>query len=125
MSPTVEHLTILVVRTGGFAGLRRAWRVSAAGSEATEWSDLVSACPWEAERRSDEAPGADRFTWEITAADAGSSGEEAAIAGAPVRGDAVAGERRAVLADAEAGGAWRALIDAVRDRGEPCAADAP
>ncbi|GAB2696811.1 hypothetical protein BKA24_001124 [Microbacterium marinum] len=124
MSPTAEHLTILVVRTGGFAGLRRAWRVSAAGSEATEWFDLVSACPWEAERPSGEAPGADQFTWEITAADDVRSGE-AAIAGAPVRGDAVPGERRAVLADAEAGGAWRDLIDAVRDRGEPCAADAP
>lgn len=122
MSPSAEHLTILVVRTGGFAGLRRAWRVSAAGSEATEWFNLVAACPWEAERRADETPGADRFTWEITAADAGSSGE---AAGAPVRGDAVPGERRAVLADAEAGGAWRDLIDAVRDRGEPCAADAP
>ncbi|WP_404443259.1 hypothetical protein LG315_09295 [Microbacterium marinum] len=122
MSPTAEHLTILVVRTGGFAGLRRAWRVSAAGSEATEWFDLVSACPWEAERRADEAPGVDRFTWEITAADAGSSGE---ASGTPVRGDAVPGERRVVLADAEAGGAWRDLIDAVRDRGEPCAADAP
>ncbi len=122
MSPTAEHLTILVVRTGGFAGLRRAWRVSAAGSEATEWFDLVSACPWEAERPSGEAPGADQFTWEITAADAGSSGEASST---PVRGDAVPGERRAVLADAEAGGAWRDLIDAVRDRGEPCAADAP
>ncbi|MFL0565768.1 protealysin inhibitor emfourin [Microbacterium sp. 179-I 1D1 NHS] len=94
MPHPVDPLTIVVVRTGGFAGLRRAWRVEVAGTDAEAWLPLVDACPWEEPPAS--APGADRFSWEVAA----------------IHGDA---DRRAVVGDAT--GPWRALIDRVQADG--------
>ena len=84
-----------VVRAGGFAGLVRRWQVTATPEDRDRWCSLVEACPWEA--ATGGAPdGADRFTWTVTAG-----------------GDA--GVRTAHLAEHEAEGPWRTLIDAVRE----------
>ncbi|UYO96856.1 hypothetical protein OED01_14830 [Microbacterium sp. M28] len=40
-------MTIVVVRSGGFAGLRREWRVDAGDDDADRWLLLVEACPWD------------------------------------------------------------------------------
>ncbi len=105
MSQPTERLTILVVRTGGFAGIRRAWRVLAEGAEIEAWTPLIDACPWDAVHAaeavaSSPAAGADRFAWEVAAA----------------RGDA---DQRALLSETDAAGPWRELIDRVRADGEP------
>lgn len=42
-----EVVTIVVVRTGGFAGLRRQWQVEAGDGDAERWLVLVEACPWD------------------------------------------------------------------------------
>jgi hypothetical protein len=53
---------ILVVRTGGIAGLRRQWQVEPA-EDADDWLTLVAACPW------DDVPvdatSRDAFIWQI------------------------------------------------------------
>jgi hypothetical protein len=112
MSQSAEPLTILVVRTGGFAGLRRAWRVAADEASSPAWRALVDACPWDAATiaaSQDRAAhgGADRYVWEVTAAD----GDERH----PVTGDE---SRHAVLGERAVEGPWRELIDAVREGGE-------
>ena len=65
--PKHDHgpaLSILVVRSGGFAGLRQQWRVEPQG-DADDWIALVHACPWGSVGR-DEAS-RDRFVWRIEA----------------------------------------------------------
>ena len=57
-------LSILVVRSGGFAGLTQQWHVEPQ-DDADEWIALVQACPWGRVRR-DEAS-RDRFVWRIEA----------------------------------------------------------
>ncbi|MFB7249234.1 hypothetical protein [Microbacterium sp. NPDC056234] len=42
-----DVVTIVVVRTGGFAGLQRQWRVEAGSDDADRWLVLVDACPWD------------------------------------------------------------------------------
>lgn len=82
-------LSLLVVRTGGFAGLRRTWQVRvAAESEATRWWPLVEACPWGdvADTR-----GADRFVYEVRA-----------------------NGRAAVLGEQQLSGPWADLVTAVQ-----------
>ncbi|CAL4860475.1 protealysin inhibitor emfourin [Microbacterium sp. MM2322] len=96
MPQPVDPLTIVVVRTGGFAGLRRAWRVEVEGPEVDAWAPLVDACPWAGPAAS--AAGADRFSWEVAA----------------VRGR---DDRRAVLAEGDAAGPWRELIEKVQTDG--------
>lgn len=59
---------VTVVRTGGFAGLRREWTALPGRADASRWVTLIHECPWDAE--SPDAPaaeGADRFTWRIQA----------------------------------------------------------
>ncbi|MCM3695796.1 protealysin inhibitor emfourin [Microbacterium oleivorans] len=97
MSQPAEPLTIVVVRSGGFAGLRRAWRVEIANQDAGDWMPLIEACPWEQPAAS--APGADRFSWEV------------AVAGSSC-------DRRASLGESDAAGPWRELIERVRTDGE-------
>ncbi|WP_065569940.1 protealysin inhibitor emfourin [Microbacterium oleivorans] len=94
MPHPVDPLTIVVVRSGGIAGLRRAWRIEVAGEEADAWLSLVDACPWGEDPAS--APGADRFSWEVEA----------------VRGE---DDRRAVVG--EAVGPWSELIQRVQTDG--------
>jgi hypothetical protein len=88
-----DTFTISVVRTGGFAGLRREWRVDSADAPDTDWRSLVDACPWKTVPLPKPSP--DRFVWRIEATDG--------------RRD-----RRATLADSGLVGAWRALVDAVQ-----------
>ena len=113
-SPPPPALRVVVERSGGFAGTVRRWSVAAAADDA-RWRALVDACPWDraaSDRASaasaasanpastgasgSSAAGADRFCWSVTAAHD-------------------AEERRAELAEHDVNGAWRELIDAVRD----------
>ncbi|GAB3598041.1 protealysin inhibitor emfourin [Microbacterium tumbae] len=93
-------VTIVVVRTGGFAGRRRHWQVDAVAADAEYWRGLVAECPWEDEpcvsSGSREAPGsADRFVWSIRAR-------------TPEQHDRD-------LPESALTGPWRALVDAVRE----------
>ena len=96
--PEHEHgqtLSILVVRTGGFAGLRQQWHVEPQ-DDADDWIALVRACPWGSVGR-DEAS-RDRFVWRI----------EARMP--PTL-------RTASVPDALLVGPWRALVDRVQEVG--------
>lgn len=97
MPQDAEPLTILAVRSGGLAGIRRAWRVEAAGAAAEGWMPLVDACPWEEPPAADA--GADRFVWELSVAGAGCA-------------------RRASFGESAAAGPWHELIERVRADGE-------
>jgi hypothetical protein len=63
--PERQRWSIIVVRSGGFAGLRREWRVSSDDDDRIDWTGLVEACPWNA--RSPRNAGADQFVWRISA----------------------------------------------------------
>jgi len=81
--------SISVVRSGGFAGLRREWTIEvSAPDEADRWRPIVEACPWDA---APGAPVADGFVYDFRAA-----GHEA------------------VVAERELDGPWRQLADEVR-----------
>ncbi|MFC4138571.1 MULTISPECIES: protealysin inhibitor emfourin [unclassified Microbacterium] len=88
-------LAVLVVRTGGIAGIRRRWRVDPAPDEEQRWVELIESCPWD-EPEPESPLGADRFTWLIQAT---------------TRHD----ERRREIPEPALVGAWRDLVDAVRD----------
>ena len=87
-------LAILVVRTGGIAGLRREWRVEPSHEHAGRWAELVERCPWESPLP--PAEGADRFVWRI-------------VAHLP------SGDRTRDVPEAQLTGPWRSLVEAVRD----------
>ncbi|WP_344091023.1 protealysin inhibitor emfourin [Microbacterium deminutum] len=89
-----------VVRTGGFAGLRREWRAEPDDHEASHWVTLIEECPWDAVAIGRRVTGADLFMWRL---DARCGGEK----------------REAELADPDVQGPWRDLIDAVREAGAP------
>ncbi|GAA1842107.1 hypothetical protein GCM10009796_00900 [Microbacterium koreense] len=89
-----DEISVVVTRTGGIAGIRRAWRAVPGPEQASEFAALVERCPWDDPPRADEA-GADRFMWVIAANLPGSA-------------------RQAELPESGATGAWRSLIDAVR-----------
>lgn len=93
-SPDDDRIVVAVVRTGGVAGIRRRWRVEPPRPEAEMWIAMIDRCPWDALPRTD--PGADRYVWSIE-----------------VRMPKVQRERE--LADSELQGAWRELVDAVRN----------
>ena len=99
---TVPRILVVVTRSGGIAGMRRQWRAQPDAAEASAWRALIDSCPWDARREAARtAPrGADRFEWVIRARD----------------DDA---DREASLADDELDGAWRTLVDAVRDWSAP------
>jgi len=98
-----SRIVVAVVRTGGIAGLRRRWRVEPDAAQAPQWVALVERCPWD--EQTDAAPtsdaGADRFVWSIHAV-------------------LHRQQRERVVPDTQLQGAWRELVDAVReaDRGE-------
>lgn len=83
---------ILVVRSGGIAGISRRWQVEP-GDDAPEWVELVEACPWGTVGR--DALSRDRFVWTI----------EARMP-RPVR--------TASVPDALLEGPWRALVERVQ-----------
>jgi hypothetical protein len=115
--PPVE---VDVARTGGIAGITRRWTAQPPEHEAPEWISLIDRCPWDetpspdaaprspAPRSSEEHPSArhrseqqrpvaDGFVWWIRA-----SWPEAHT-------------REAELPDDAVTGAWRELVDAVRE----------
>lgn len=89
-----DRLSIVVQRTGGFAGLQRTWRAEPEPAERPRWFALVEQCPWDA-ASAQAGDGADRFVWEV-------------------RVDAGAETHRAALTETAVEGAWRELVDAVR-----------
>ncbi|MFF2488370.1 hypothetical protein ACFVSU_18340 [Microbacterium sp. NPDC058062] len=111
--PAVE---VDVARTGGIAGMTRRWSAQPPEAEASEWITLIDRCPWSeagsavdeelgdevaaapprpAARRREPMP--DGFVWFIRATWSGT------------------GPLEAELPDDEVVGAWRELVDAVRD----------
>ena len=94
-SATQRVNRILVVRSGGFAGLRRQWLVDPA-EDVDDWTALVAACPWE--DFGTEQNSGDRFVWRIEA-------------------QLPPGTRVASVPDAQLLGPWRALVDQVQEVG--------
>jgi hypothetical protein len=95
------EVRISVTRSGGVAGLRRGWCIES--HEPGAWRPLVEACPW------DEEPGtagADRFVWRIE------------VSAPPPA-------RTAELPETAVHGPWRALVERVREEGEPVRPDVP
>lgn len=90
-----DRVVIAVVRSGGIAGLRRRWRAEPAPEQARPWIELVERCPWEAPLEPD-ARGADRYVWSIHVRMRDEQLEQ-------------------VIPDTRLEGAWRELVDAVRD----------
>lgn len=91
---------ILVVRSGGIAGIRQQWQVEPS-DDADEWLTLVQACPWGVVGR--DAASRDRFVWRIE------------VSGS---GDRVPRPTRtASVPDADLVGPWRALVDRVQEVG--------
>lgn len=91
-----DTFTILVVRTGGIAGLRREWSVNSVDAPEVDWWPLVDACPWDT--AAPQPPMPDRFVWRIEAHTATC-------------------DRRATVGDNNLVGAWRELVDQVRSVG--------
>lgn len=97
-SPDPEEpavVTVTVVRTGGFAGIRRQWTAEPAEPERPRWIALIRQCPWDEAGDAGEAPEPDRFTWRIEA---------------QLGGD----DRRAELAETRLNGPWRDLVAQVQ-----------
>jgi len=88
-------LTIVVVRSGGFAGISQQWRVEA-HDDAEQWLELVRACPWGAVGH--DTASRDRFVWRIEA-------------------HLPRTVRTASVPDAHLVGPWRALVDRVQEAG--------
>lgn len=88
------QVVVLVVRSGGIAGISRRWRVEASSTDdADQWIARIDRCPWDAEL--DDPTGADRFVWSI-------------------RARTPSERRERELPDAAVSGPWRELVDAVR-----------
>lgn len=92
--PSESRLVVIVVRTGGVAGIRRRWVVEPAGEEAPHWVELIERCPWDAPREADAS--ADRFVWSI-------------------RARTPDDQHQREVPDSELTGPWRQLVDAVRE----------
>lgn len=89
-------LVIVVVRTGGFAGLRREWRVEPPSTEEPDWLTLVEACDWA--YTGDDPTSRDRFVWSISVT-------------LPRE------HHSATLPERDLTGPWRTLVDRVQDAG--------
>ncbi|PYY34617.1 hypothetical protein DEJ16_00405 [Curtobacterium sp. MCJR17_055] len=104
-------MQIVVRRSGGFAGLPRAWRVDTdARPDADRWTELVGALPGEGS----VAPGA---------APEGAGGEDADRDDSAVRDDYVwtvtVARTTVTIPGRRLDGPWAALVEQVRDQGEP------
>lgn len=93
-----DTFSISVVRTGGFAGLRREWRVRTSDAPDVDWPALVEACPWGTVAPPSPVP--DRFVWRIEA-------------------DGARRRRRATVPDERLTGSWRELVDQVKSAAKP------
>lgn len=94
-----ERFAIVVVRSGGIAGLSKQWRAEPDPERAPHWRELVDSCPWDAPPA--QASGADRYQWRIEVR----------------RGDAAVHQAR--LTDGQIAGPWRMLVDEVRQAAAP------
>ncbi|MBF4634440.1 hypothetical protein ITJ38_08505 [Agreia pratensis] len=102
-------MNITVVRTGGFAGLRRTWRVDVdaqSRSALDEWIRILDACPWREGIDIDGDGVPDRFVFVITV----ESPPEALAAAV----DDVGSELRVTLPETRIVGPWKQLIDRVQ-----------
>ena len=82
-----------VVRSGGFAGMRREWTIEiTAAAEAERWRPIIDACPWDEGEALGNPHG---FVYTIQAAD-----------------------HTAMISAHRLSGPWRQLVDEVR-RGSP------
>ncbi|MEZ3156209.1 protealysin inhibitor emfourin [Microbacterium sp. BWR-S6Y] len=98
-STSPERFVVIVVRSGGIAGLSKQWRAEPDPERAPRWRELVESCPWDAAATA--SPGADRYQWRIEVH----------------RGDTAV--HRARLGDAQIEGPWRTLVDEVRHAASP------
>lgn len=90
-------MQIVVRRSGGFAGLTRAWQVDTdARPDADRWADLVGALPRDAAVQDAEAPAPDDFVWTVTVA-----------------------RTTVTIPGRRLDGPWATLVAEVRDQGEP------
>ncbi|WP_349829010.1 protealysin inhibitor emfourin [Brevibacterium litoralis] len=88
-----DSALIEVVRSGGFAGLRRVW-TAAVDHEEDRWLPLVEACPWD--DCPEDTAGRDRFVWHIV------------VRIATIR-------REAELPETALTGAWKELVTRVQE----------
>ncbi|MET1052637.1 MAG: protealysin inhibitor emfourin [Mycetocola sp.] len=95
-------MKVTVTRSGGFAGLSRRWQVLIEREPDEEaWLGLLSTLPWDEVPR--DAPQPDRYLYRINCEpDDGVSPEP----------------REAVIPEQDLTGAWRELVDRVRERDE-------
>ncbi|KQR89199.1 protealysin inhibitor emfourin [Microbacterium sp. Leaf179] len=89
-----ERFAVVVVRSGGLAGLQKQWRAEPDPARLAQWRELVENCPWDAAPSA--SSGADRYQWRIEVH----------------RGDIAV--RRVRLGDGQVDGPWRTLVDEVR-----------
>ncbi len=85
---------MLVVRSGGLAGLSKRWLAEPEADRLPRWIELVERCPWDAAPSA--STGADRYQWRIEV----------------LRGETAVHQAR--LGDAQVEGPWRTLVDEVR-----------
>ncbi|KHK98865.1 hypothetical protein LK09_08355 [Microbacterium mangrovi] len=64
MTNAQPAVVVTVVRSGGFAGIRRRWEAAAGGDAAPRWIALIDDCPWD--QPPPHSAGADRFVWRIS-----------------------------------------------------------
>jgi hypothetical protein len=118
--PAVE---VDVARTGGIAGMTRRWSAQPPEAEASQWISLIDSCPWDDVPPSAEAHAADAGADPDDTRDHG-AGRQSPVAANPMpdgfmwwiratRSETDA--REAELPDRDVVGAWRELVDAVRD----------
>lgn len=104
-SDTNVVLVITIVRTGGFAGIRRHWQVQLdTAKDVATWRPIIEACPWDEEPSAMPEP--DRFVYQIST----------------VLPDE---KRSATVPEQHLTGAWRELLDRVRDAEHPGKEHAP
>jgi len=88
------RFVVIVVRSGGLAGLSKQWRAEPDPDGLPRWQRLVESCPWDAAPAA--STGADRYQWRIEVH----------------HGDTAVHQAR--LDDGQVEGPWRTLVDEVR-----------
>lgn len=87
-------MKVTVIRSGGFAGLRRTWVVDVEDQDDRDaWLGLIAELPWDDRRR--VAPQPDRFVYVIRVS-----------------------RRRITLPEQQLDGPWRELVNRVREAAE-------